>query len=87
MAVATVILTGEPLDIELLDAEASVRVLTWIREIAAEIGAEILVTWNGSSRVSRMMDRNNWRRSPRGIKPHPLRRKTIAPACGIACAC
>ncbi len=44
VAVATSILTGEPLDIELLDAEASVRVLQWIREIADEIGAEILVT-------------------------------------------
>ncbi len=44
VAVATSLLTGEPLDIELLEAEASVRVLKWIREIAAEIGAEILVT-------------------------------------------
>ncbi len=44
VAVATSILTGEPIDIELLDAEASVRILQWIREIAAEIGAEILVT-------------------------------------------
>ncbi len=44
VAVATSILGGEPIDIELLDAEASVRVLKWIREIAEEIGAEILVT-------------------------------------------
>jgi transposase-like protein len=44
VAVASAMLTGEPLDIELLDAEASVRVLKWIREIAEEIGAEILVT-------------------------------------------
>ncbi len=44
VAVATSILSGEPIDIELLEAEASVRVLKWIREIAAEIGAEILVT-------------------------------------------
>jgi transposase-like protein len=44
VAVASAILTGEPLDIELLEAEASVRVLKWIREMADEIGAEILVT-------------------------------------------
>lgn len=44
VAVATSILSGEPIDIELLEAEASVRILKWIREIAAEIGAEILVT-------------------------------------------
>jgi len=44
VAVATAILTGEPLDIELLDAEGSVRILQWIREIADEIGAEIVVT-------------------------------------------
>ncbi len=44
VAVATSILSGEPIDIELLDAEASVRILKWIREIAEEIGAEILVT-------------------------------------------
>lgn len=44
VAVASAMLTGEPIDIELLDAEASVRILKWIREIAAEIGAAILVT-------------------------------------------
>ncbi len=44
VAVATSILSGEPLDIELLKAEASVRVLQWIRDLAEEIGAEILVT-------------------------------------------
>lgn len=44
VAVASALLTGEPLDIELLEAEASVRILRWIREIAEEIGAEILVT-------------------------------------------
>jgi transposase-like protein len=44
VAVASAILTGEPIDIALLDAEASVRVLQWIRAIAAEIGAEVLVT-------------------------------------------
>ena len=41
VAVASAILTGEPIDIELLEAEASVRVLQWIREIAEQIGAEI----------------------------------------------
>jgi transposase-like protein len=44
VAVATAILTGEPIDIELVEAEASVRVLQWIRAIAAQIGAEIVVT-------------------------------------------
>jgi transposase-like protein len=44
VAVATSILTGEPLDIELLEAEGSVRVLKWIREMADEIGAEVVVT-------------------------------------------
>lgn len=44
VAVATAMLTGEPIDIELLEGEGSVRTLKWIREIAEEIGAEILVT-------------------------------------------
>lgn len=44
VAVATALLTGEPLDIELIEAEASVRILRWIREIAEEIGAEVVVT-------------------------------------------
>lgn len=44
VAVATAILTGEPIDIELIDAEASVRILPWVREIAEEIGAEVVVT-------------------------------------------
>jgi transposase-like protein len=44
VAVATAMLTGEPIDIELLEAEGSVRILRWIREIAAQIGAEVLVT-------------------------------------------
>ncbi len=44
VAVATAILTGEPIDIELVEAEASVRVLQWIRAIATQIGAEIVVT-------------------------------------------
>ncbi len=44
VAVASAVLSGEPIDLELLEAEASVRVLKWIREIAEEIGAELLVT-------------------------------------------
>lgn len=44
VGVASAILSGEPIDIELLESEGSVRVLQWIREIAEEIGAEILVT-------------------------------------------
>jgi transposase-like protein len=44
VGVATAILTGAPLDIELLEAEGSVRIEQWIREIAEEIGAEIVVT-------------------------------------------
>jgi transposase-like protein len=44
VAVATAVLTGEPIDIELIDAEASVRIVRWIREIAEEIGAEVVVT-------------------------------------------
>jgi transposase-like protein len=44
VAVASAILTGALIDIELVEAEGSVRVLQWIREIADEIGAEIIVT-------------------------------------------
>ena len=42
--VASAVLKGETMDIELVEAEASVRVLQWIRAIAAQIGAEIVVT-------------------------------------------
>lgn len=44
VAVATAILTGQAIDIELIEAEASVRILQWIREMADEIGAEVVVT-------------------------------------------
>jgi transposase-like protein len=44
VGVASAILSGEPIAIELLESEGSVRVLQWIREIVEEIGAEILVT-------------------------------------------
>lgn len=44
VAVASAILSGEPIDIELIESEASVRVVQWIREIATQIGAEVLVT-------------------------------------------
>lgn len=44
VAVASAILTGAPLAIALLAVEGSVRILQWIREIADEIGAEVVVT-------------------------------------------
>jgi transposase-like protein len=44
VAVASAILTGAPLDIELLDAETSVRILRWLRPLAEQIRAEIAVT-------------------------------------------
>ena len=44
VAVASAILSGEPIEIELIESEAGVRVVQWIREIATEIGAEIIVT-------------------------------------------
>lgn len=44
VGVATAILSGEPIEIELLETEASVRILHWIRDIAEEIGAEVIVT-------------------------------------------
>jgi len=44
VAVATAILTGQPITFDLMEAEASVRVEEWIRELAHTLGAEILVT-------------------------------------------
>jgi transposase-like protein len=44
VAVATAILTGEPLTFDIIDAEGSVRIERWIRDLANEIGAEIVVT-------------------------------------------
>jgi len=44
VAVATAILTGEPIRFEILDAEASFRIEQWLRTLAQVLGAEILVT-------------------------------------------
>lgn len=44
VAVATAILTGAPLTFDIIDAEGSVRIERWIRDLAEEIGAEIVVT-------------------------------------------
>ncbi len=44
VAVATAILTGQPLTFDLIEAEASVRVEQWVRNLAHTLGAEILVT-------------------------------------------
>ncbi len=44
VAVATAILTGEPLDLEIVQAESTLHAERWIRDIARTVGAEILVT-------------------------------------------
>jgi transposase-like protein len=44
VAVATAILTGEPLDFEILQSESALHAEQWIRNIARMVGAEILVT-------------------------------------------
>jgi transposase-like protein len=44
VAVATAILTGEPLDFEILQSESALNAEQWIRDIARMVGAEILVT-------------------------------------------
>jgi transposase-like protein len=44
VAVATAILTGEPLDMEIVQAESTLHAERWIRDIARTVGAEILVT-------------------------------------------
>jgi transposase-like protein len=44
VAVATAILTGQPLTFDLLDGEGAVRLEQWIRDLAQTLGAEILVT-------------------------------------------
>jgi len=44
VAVATAILTGEPLDFEILQSESALHAEQWIRDIARMVGAEILVT-------------------------------------------
>lgn len=44
VAVATAILTGEPITFDILQAEAALRVEQWLYELARVLGAEILVT-------------------------------------------
>jgi transposase-like protein len=44
VAVATAILTGEPLDFAILQSESAMHAERWIRDIARVVGAEILVT-------------------------------------------
>jgi transposase-like protein len=44
VAVATAVLTGQPLTFDLLEAETTLRTEQWIRELARMVGAEILVT-------------------------------------------
>jgi transposase-like protein len=44
VAVATALLTGEPLTFDLLDSEGAVRLEQWGRDLAKTLGAEILVT-------------------------------------------
>ncbi len=44
VAVATAILTGEPLDFEIVQSESAQHAERWIRNIARMVGAEILVT-------------------------------------------
>jgi transposase-like protein len=44
VAVATAILTGEPLAFEILEAETAFRIERWLKNLAHVLGAEILVT-------------------------------------------
>lgn len=44
VAVATAILTGQPLTFDLVEAEGAVRLEQWVRDLAHAIGAEVLVT-------------------------------------------
>lgn len=44
VAVATAVLTGEPLDFEILEAETAFRIEHWLKDVAHVLGAEILVT-------------------------------------------
>lgn len=47
VAVATAVLTGQPLTFDLLEAETTLRTEQWIRDLARLVGAEILVTDDG----------------------------------------
>lgn len=44
VAVATAVLTGMPLTFDVLDGEGAVRLEQWVRNLAQQIGAEVLVT-------------------------------------------
>jgi transposase-like protein len=44
VAVATALLTGEPLRFDILEADASLRIEQWLKDLARVLGAEILVT-------------------------------------------
>jgi transposase-like protein len=44
VAVATAVLTGEPLTFDLLDGEGAVHLEQWVRDLAQTVGAEVLVT-------------------------------------------
>jgi transposase-like protein len=44
VAVATAVLTGQPLTFDLLEAETALRTEQWIRDLARMVGAELLVT-------------------------------------------
>jgi transposase-like protein len=44
VAVATAVLTGEPLTFDLLQAESALHAKRWIQDLARAVGAEILVT-------------------------------------------
>lgn len=44
VAVATAVLTGEPLAFEILEAETAFRIEHWLKDLAHVLGAEILVT-------------------------------------------
>ncbi|MCA1705020.1 MAG: transposase [Actinobacteria bacterium] len=49
VAVATALLSGQPLTFDLLAAEASVRIEQWIRGLAHTLGADVLVTDDADS--------------------------------------
>lgn len=49
VAVATAVLTGEPLTFDIVEAEAALRIEQWIRDLARLLGAEILVTDDADS--------------------------------------
>jgi transposase-like protein len=44
LAVATALLTGEPLTFDILEAETALRTEKWVRDLARTLGAEVLVT-------------------------------------------